>query len=130
MIMNAVLLDTCALLWLGFGDARLSLKARRVIEETETVFVSPISLWEISNKYRQGKLILKMPPREWFSKVCNRYGLTVLPLSEEIMFKAGELKEHHKDPADRMIIASSLEMGIAIITADHNFPLYGVETIN
>ena len=46
------------------------------------------------------------------------------------MFKAGELKEHHKDPADRMIIASSLEMGIAIITADHNFPLYGVETIN
>ena len=31
MIMNAVLLDTCALLWLGFGDGRLSLKARQVI---------------------------------------------------------------------------------------------------
>lgn len=53
---DAVLLDTCALLWLGIGSDSLSQMARLTIEETETVLVSPVSLWEISNKYRQGKL--------------------------------------------------------------------------
>ena len=48
--MTALLLDTCALIWLGNGDVALLLDARQAIEETETVYVSPISLWEISNK--------------------------------------------------------------------------------
>ena len=37
--------------------------------------------------------------------------------------------EHHKDPADRMIIASALDAGLEVVTGDHNFPLYGVKTI-
>ena len=56
VMQDAVLLDTCALLWLGIGSDSLSQMARLTIEETETVLVSPVSLWEISNKYRQGKL--------------------------------------------------------------------------
>ena len=47
----------------------------------------------------------------------------------EIMISAGELPEHHKDPADRMIIAAALDAGLRVVTADHNFPLYGVKTI-
>ena len=54
---DAVLLDTCALLWLGIGSDSLSQSARLAIEETETVFVSPVSLWEISN-------IGKAPPKK------------------------------------------------------------------
>jgi len=127
--MNAVLLDTCALIWLGNGDAMLSLDARQLIEESETVYVSPISLWEISNKCRKGKLHLKYPAREWFDKILKKYRLTMLPITNEVMFLAGELEEHHKDPADRMIIASALVEGLVVITADRNFPLYGVSTI-
>ena len=52
-----------------------------------------------------------------------------LPLSNEAMFRAGELAEHHKDPADRMIIASALLEDLAVVTTDRNFPLYGVATI-
>ena len=127
--MTAVLLDTCALIWLGNGDAMLSLDARQLIEESETVYVSPISLWEISNKCRKGKLQLKYPAREWFDKILKKYRLTMLPITNEVMFLAGELEEHHKDPADRMIIASALVEGLVVITADRNFPLYGVSTI-
>ena len=126
---TAVLLDTCALLWLGIGSSSLSQMARETIEETETVFVSPVSLWEISNKYRQGKLKLALPPREWFARVCEKYRLTTLPVSNETMFLAGELEEHHRDPADRMIIAAAKLANVAVITADHNFPLYGVDVI-
>ena len=127
--MTAILLDTCALIWLGNGDATLSVDARQMIEETETVYVSPISLWEISNKSRKGRLQFKYPVREWFDRVLKKYRLTILPFSNESMFRAGELPEHHKDPADRMIIASALTEGLAVVTTDRNFPLYGVSTI-
>jgi len=127
--MTALLLDTCALIWLGFGDESLSMLAKMRIEEAEVVYVSPVSLWEISNKYRLGKIELPQAPREWFKNVCSRHRLTTLPLTNEIMIAAGELPQHHKDPADRMIIASALEEGIAVVTGDRKFSLYGVETI-
>lgn len=127
--MSAILLDTCALLWLGLGNDRLSLSARQVIEETEVVYVSPISLWEISNKYSGGGLSLKLPPRQWFAKVCEWHKLSILPLSAEAMIRAGELPRHHKDPADRIIIASALEANLTVVTADRRFAEYGVTTI-
>ena len=126
---DAILLDTCALLWLGIGSDSLSLTARQSIEETETVLVSPVSLWEISNKYRQGKLKLSLPPREWFARVCDKYRLTMLPLTNETMFLAGEMEEFHKDPADRMIIAAAKLINVAVVTSDRNFPLYGISVI-
>ena len=126
---DAILLDTCALLWLGIGSNSLSLVARQAIEETETVYVSPVSLWEISNKYRQGKLKLAFPPREWFRRVCEKYALAVLPISNETMFLAGELEEHHRDPADRMIIAAAKLARVSVVTADRNFPLYGITVV-
>ena len=122
--MTSLLLDTCALIWLGNGDASLSLDARQAIEECETVYVSPISLWEVSNKCRKGKLQLKFSPREWFNRILQRYQLKMLPLTNEVMFRAGELQEYHKDPADRMIIASAMVDGLTIVTGDRNFPLY------
>ena len=125
----SLLLDTCALLWLGFGSAELSSDVRIRIEETSTVYVSPVSLWEISNKYRQGKLRLKHPPREWFSIAVERFKLTMLPVTNEQMFLAGELPEHHKDPIDRMIIAAAMINRLEVVTSDRNFPKYGIGVI-
>ena len=127
--MSAILLDTCALLWLGFGDKSLSLNARQVIEETNTVYVSPISLWEIANKRSTGGLTLQLPTREWFARMCECHKLSLLPLSGEVMIRAGELPKHHKDPADRIIIAAALESNLVVVTTDHRFPEYGVTTI-
>ena len=127
---DAILLDTCALLWLGFGDSALSDVARKHIEESAIVYVSPISLWEIANKFRLGKLQLKLPPRVWFAKMRERYQLTLLELTDDIMFRAAELPEIHKDPADRMIIASAVLAGLPVVTSDRNFPLYGIKTIS
>ena len=127
--MSAILLDTCALLWLGFGDKKLSLDARQVIEETETVYFSPISLWEIANKRSTGGLTLQLPTRQWFEKLCEWYNLSLLPLSSEVMIRAGELPKRHKDPADRIIIAAALDANLTVVTGDSRFPEYGVTTI-
>ena len=127
--MSAILLDTCALLWLGFGDKSLSLNARQVIEETDTAYVSPISLWEIANKRSTGGLTLQLPTREWFAKMCEWHKLSLLPLSGDVMIRAGELPKHHKDPADRIIIAAALDANLTVVTGDRRFPEYGVTTI-
>ena len=74
-------------------------------------------------------MLLKHPPREWFDRILQRYQLEILPLTNEVMFLAGELPEHHKDPADRMIIASAMVNGLVVVTSNRNFPLYGIQTM-
>ena len=88
-----------------------------------------MSIWEVANKVAIGKLELESKPQDWFSMLQQEYGIALLPLSASIMLKAAALPFHHKDPADRMIIASALENDLPIVTADKNFPLYGVKTI-
>ena len=77
----------------------------------------------------QGQVAIEMPSARWFDRILQRHQLKILPLTNEVMFRAGELHEYHKDPADRMIIASALIGGFVVVTADRNFPLYGVQTI-
>lgn len=125
-MMPNLLLDTCALLWLSSGAPELSPGARRRIDNAYVVHVSPISLWEIARKVRKGTLRLPMPPEEWFARARRQHDLTLLPLSEEVMYLAASLPEHHKDPADRFIIASALLNSLDIITSDRHFPAYGV----
>jgi len=128
-MMHRLLLDTCAFIWLATGDRRLSERARKCISAAECVFVSPISAWEIGQKHRQGKLKLPMGPQELFDAVVGRYALDIAPLDTAIMFRASALPEHHKDPADRFIIATALLNGFTVVTADGHFPEYGVATI-
>lgn len=124
--MTALMLDTCALIWLGFGSEDLSSATRSLIENTQYVYVSPISCWEIARKCGLGKLKLPLPPREWVEAVITKYRLLSLPLTQNIMFKAAELSPIHKDPADRFIIATALLNCLPVVTGDRNFPLYGV----
>ena len=102
--MPNLLLDTCALLWLASGSPNISKEARRRIDNSFVVYVSPISLWEIARKVQKGKLQLPLEPPEWFARVRRQHNLTLLPLSDAVMFKAATLPEIHKDPADRFII--------------------------
>ena len=122
----SLLLDTCALLWLASGSSSISRDTRRQINNASVVYVSPISLWEIARKVRKGTLLLPLPPREWFDRVMAQHELTLLPLSSETMFKAAELPEIHKDPADRFIIAAALLENLPVVTSDANFPAYGI----
>ena len=128
-MMHRLLLDTCAFIWLATGDSRLSKGVRKAISTADCVFVSPISAWEIGQKYRQGKLKLPMEPQELFDAVVGHYALDIAPLDSTIMFKASMLPEHHKDPADRFIIATALLNGLAVVTADRHFSEYGIHVV-
>ena len=127
--MPNLLLDTCVLLWLASGSRSLSKEARRRIDNSFVVYVSPISLWEIARKVQQGMLQLPLEPSEWFARVREQHNLTLLSLSEAVMFRSATLPEIHKDPADRFIIATALINNLVIVSSDHNFPKYGVTCI-
>jgi len=126
---NSALLDTCTLIRIAGYPETLSEAARETIENAWYLFVSPISLWEIVFKHKIGKLELNLPPREWFELLKSEYGLQMIPLSEEIVSRAAELPLHHRDPADRFIIASALINDLPVITTDSNFAHYGVRVI-
>ena len=124
-----LILDTCALVWLVADDERLSMTARKEIEAAELVFVSPISAWEVSLKAARGGLELPLPPLEWFNRALVAHHLVLAKLSGAIMVAANQLPWHHRDPADRFIIATAKQEGLASVTADARFAAYEVDSI-
>ena len=126
---NALLLDTCALLWLASGSTRLSSDGRNAIASARTLLFSPISAWEVAQLVRHGELALPLPPLAWMEAMVERYGLTLIPLSLDVLINSAELPPHHKDPADRIIIASAILRDVPVVTSDRRYFDYGVKTL-
>ena len=125
--MRPLLLDTCAVIWLANGEfGKFSASAMDAMRDTDVLYVSPISEWEISLKWRQGGIELPLGPRALMRKLVDAYSLSLVPLSEEVMFKATELPDIHRDPADRFIIATAMLGNMVVVTADRRFPQYGI----
>ncbi|MBN1695961.1 MAG: type II toxin-antitoxin system VapC family toxin [Spirochaetales bacterium] len=129
MFEKTIVLDTCALLWLANGSDKLSETARNQIDHASIVYVSAISAWEISLKHEKEMLILPLNAEQWFSSVIEKHSLVLFPLDVSILCAANRLPLHHKDPADRMIIATAIRESAAVVTADFNFKKYDVKVI-
>jgi PIN domain nuclease of toxin-antitoxin system len=127
---TTMILDTCALLWLAAGDRRLSRGALRQINAAPAVYVSAISGFEVALKAGRGRLDLPLPPGDWFQKVTEHHGLSVLPLELDVCIAAAQLPPFHEDPCDRFIIAAARLAGIPVVTVDERFEKYGVVVIN
>ena len=127
--MRRVLCDTCALIWLATGDAKLSRMARTVIRDAELLCFSSISIWEIARKVKSGELEIPVSPTIFADMLVNQYGMKELTLDNAIMLRASALPEIHKDPADRFIIASALLNDCVVVTGDRRFTEYGVDVI-
>jgi len=114
------LLDTHAWFWLALGDTRISKDTVSCLENAGLegrLFLSQISLWEIAQKESKGKIQLNRPLDVWFHE--NTAGFTLLDLPPEIALEANRLPgEFHKDPADRIIVASARHHGLTLVTAD------------
>lgn len=130
MFEKKIILDTCALLWLVSGDNKLSENAKKTIKRASVAFVSAISAWEISLKYREKKLILPIPAEEWFLTAVEKHSLIIAPLSISVLCKANELPFYHRDPADRFIIATAILENTSVITADTKFTKYDIRVIS
>jgi PIN domain nuclease of toxin-antitoxin system len=126
---SAMILDTCALLWLPDETRRLSRATLKRINESPFLYVSAISGFEIALKTSRAKLDLPFPPSEWFHKVADQYSLSILALDVDVCIRAAQLPNIHDDPFDRFIIATALQNDWPVVTSDERFAEYGVSVI-
>ena len=116
-----LLLDTHVVIWLALEPARLSKRARSAIEQTrrgaEGLAVSDITLLEIATIENKGRIKLSASLGAFLAEIEARF--IVMPMTGRICAGALALPAAYpKDPADRVIGATALVEGLALVTAD------------
>ena len=119
-----IILDTHVWLWWLMGDTRLKPLWRQCIETTDRVCVSAISCVEVAWLAESGRITLPNASDEWMENAITHSGLELIPITPNIAKRAAELTQHHRDPQDRLIIATALAYQATLISADSKFPLY------
>ena len=116
--MKAVLLDTHAWAWSLTGDSRLSPNAAAAITRAETVFVSPISFFEIGQKVRFGKWPEMTPLVDRLPSLLEEQGGSVAGLDPQICLAAATMAWLHRDPFDRLLAATAARHDVPLVSAD------------
>ena len=125
-----VLLDSCALLALATGS--LPKAAREALADSAEAFVNPVVVWEIAIKVKTGKLQLPEPPLRWVEELARRHSLNLERVMPEasVLCAAADLPLLHRDPFDRVLVATAMDRGLALLTSDRVIPTYpGVRVI-
>lgn len=130
-----IVLDTHALVWWVSDAARLSTVARRAInrsrESGDGVAVSSISVWEIAMLVKRARLKLTVDIFDWLDHVERIPAIHFVAVDNRIALRSTALPEPlHKDPADRMIVATAQQLRCPLVTADRKLIDYAhVETV-
>ena len=113
-----LLLDTHIWLWSLAEPKRLSRRVQQELrEQTNELWLSPVSTWEALLLHARGRIRLHGNVRDWVTKATMH--LREAPLTHEIVVAAQELPLQHQDPADRFLAATADVLGLTLVTADH-----------
>lgn len=124
-----LLLDTCTFLWLAGGQPLSAGAAGAVRQPGHDVFLSAVSVWEITTKHKAGRLRLPEPPDRLIPTERRLRGVQALPFDEESALQVSRLPALHRDPFDRMLISQAIALGLAIVTPDPLIAQYPVRII-
>ena len=116
------LLDTNALIILLFGevaDGKLGEESTKIMKTVDKLYLSVVSLWEMSIKIRLGKLDIKRSISD-IEDICNKNGIEIIPIkaSHMDMSMSFPLLQDHKDPFDRLIMAVAKSEKMVLISTD------------
>ena len=124
------LLDTQCWLWWFSEPERLSEEAiNQIADETNQVWFSVSSVWEIGIKVSIGKLPLPEKIDDYISTRMIQLGARSLEITASHALQASALPLFHRDPFDRMLIAQSQIEGMTLVSADSMFDRYDVSVI-
>lgn len=121
MELTTILLDTHVWVWSLFRTSELSPAARDLIERARTVYVPPCAFHEITAKHRSGKwpevgdIVARLP------HLLRAQGGVVAPYTAEMAVLSGGMDWTHRDPFDRMIAATAIELACPLVSKDTAF---------
>lgn len=119
---GAPLLDTHAWIWWVDHDARLGrrfLNALDRLPAENRPAISDISLWEVATLVERGRVRFRIPFKEWLQAAAHPRTVLVLPVTPEVAAEIAALPAtFHRDPADRVIVATSRCLGMPLLTRD------------
>ncbi|QJR34037.1 type II toxin-antitoxin system VapC family toxin [Gemmatimonas groenlandica] len=124
--MSRVVLDTSALLFWTLAPERLSERARAAIDAAAPFgwMASAISLWEIGLKEQRGQLSLGVTFTEYVQRLQLVDGLVLAPVDVRTWLRTLDLDWAHRDPADRVIVATAELHSLPLITSDAEMGRY------
>ena len=123
-----LLMDTHVWFWSVTEPENLSEAALDVIQRTETESrtIASISIWEFAMMVARRRIEIKMNPEQWLDHAIHKTGLRVLELNPAIAVESCELPgAFHRDPADRIIVATARINGATLVSKDKkilNYP--------
>lgn len=120
------LMDTCAFLWFLEDNEALSKDAKKAMEESEHLYLSIASLWEIAIKKSIHKLKIEKSITE-LERICYDLQITILPIKPQYLERIQRLPMIHGDPFDRLMISTALEENLELITQDAKIAQYGIK---
>jgi PIN domain nuclease of toxin-antitoxin system len=116
--MKAILLDTHVAIWFFNGSTNLSETAKQaILIPSNQVNVSVISVWEIAVKINAGKLTFSRGVAG-FLELLDNNGFQLLNIASSHLLELERLPLYHRDPFDRLLIATAIAEGMDFITAD------------
>ena len=129
-----IVMDTHAWVWWVSASRPLSEPATEAVERAmseDRLYVSSMSAWEVAMLVKTGRLDLTMDVDDWIARSESLPFLHFVPVSNRIAIRSTQLPNYpHKDPADRIIVATTLSLGATLVTKDRKLREYpGVRTI-
>jgi len=124
--MGQYLLDTHTAMWFLNGDKSISKTAQETILNLSNIkYLSIASAWEIAIKRSIGKLDIVKSAAD-FLHDAEENGFIILPIKPSYLTLLETLPFIHRDPFDRLLIATALADEMTLITDDDNITKYKV----
>jgi PIN domain nuclease of toxin-antitoxin system len=122
------LLDTHTWLWLLIEPERVGKRTMAIaLQESNELYLSLASAWEIAIKHAQGRLSLPESPMRYVESRTSEDGVKLLPLRLDHLCGAAALPRHHADPFDRVLIYQAQAEQMVIVSHDAAFKRYDVK---
>ena len=127
---DRLLLDTHIALWLDSGDNRLRASTRALIDgcwqNGGAILLSAITVWEIALLVDTGRIDLDIPVAAWIERFLDCPGIEAVPLGHQAASRSYQLHHlEHRDPADRLLIATAIELACPLVTYDERIVRFG-----
>ena len=126
-----IVIDTHVWVWWQADPKRLSKKAARALKNAKSIGIPAVCLWEFSMLVQRDRIRIDCSALEWLNDALDVPGVRIVELTPSVAVQSTRLPStFHNDPADRLIVATALNEGAPLISADQKFvDIPGLELI-